>query len=137
MLCFRRWTVLIVVVSMVLSNAACSTMKPISLVKPDSVSQIKAGDVIRYRTVSGEAGELKVTSVSDGEIRGVGTRKSSKNGDEKSVNIADVESLEKEKLSIPKTTGLVLGTIAVLFLLMAANSTGELDLFHAYGPAGY
>lgn len=125
MLYFRRMTVLIVILSMCFSNIACTTMKPISMTAAASVAaQIKAGDKIEYRKASGATGELRVVSVDDEMIQG------KSRGQHKTVMIADIESIKKQKVDQSKTAMLVLAVLVVggLGILMDGMS-GDWDFF--------
>jgi len=116
---FRKLTALIVIVSMASSSMACMAMKPIAVDEPGEITTyIKAGDTLQYRTRSGEVETLRVTAVNGEMLQGVS------DGQQRTIVIADMESIGKEGSGILRTPGLSLGFPLFLLLLPASSYSG-------------
>jgi len=130
MLSFRKLATLVVSFLMTFSNIACTTMKPIGLItEPNQIAtQIKAGDEIQYRTDSGKIEKLKVTSVNGEMIQGT------RQGQDIKVMIIDIKNIEKREFNPGKTTGLVLGIIAGVILVLVVAIANSNPWEFTFGP---
>jgi hypothetical protein len=94
--------------------AACTTLKPVQLPTNETHEQIangellNAGNKVRLITADGRAHDLTVVTID----AAAGTVK----GENESVRIADIVTVEKRKPAVGKTLGLVLGIVGGLQL---------------------
>ena len=111
-----------------LTNAACTTIKPVYDTEQTSfASQIKAGDRVRLAYLDGRVVEIRVTEVSASGIKG-GLHKGSRvqpKGAEIVADWQDIYSIEDVKISALKTAGAAVGVVvAIPFLALCALFAG-------------
>ena len=105
---------------MFLANTACTTIKPVYDVGPESyASQIKVGDRVRLTYLNDRNKEINVTEVSETEIKGT-IHKNTKHepkGYEIVADWRDIYSVETVKISALKTAGAGVGIIVAIPIL--------------------
>lgn len=103
-----------------LSNAACTTVKPVYDVgQATYASQIKLGDRVRLTYLDERTKEIRVTDVSETEIKGTiykNTQREPK-GYEIVADWRDVYSVEVVSVSALKTAGAGVGILVAIPLL--------------------
>ena len=103
-----------------LSNAACTTIKPIYADEQATIAEkIQVGDRIRLTFIDGREKEIDVTEVSAAEISGT-LHKATVNQRKGAVVVADWKDIygtETVKISALKTAGAAVGIVAALPLL--------------------
>ena len=114
------------VLSLVLSNTACTTLRPVEIASGDIQDRILAGELIKMGnrvsivTKDGKVHQIKVTEVRDGFIKG---RTDDLNNWSKDVAIpvAEVLAMSTREISVVKTGGFtVLSLVTTLGLLVCA-----------------
>lgn len=123
----KKTTILIASVLLLL-NTACTTIKPIYDTDDATYSsQVKAGDRVRRTYLDGRVQEIRVTEVSEVEIKGTyykNTRHRPK-GAELTADWQDVQAVERVKISAVKTAGAGLGVVvAIPFIALGLLLTG-------------
>jgi len=115
-----RKIAILIASSLFLANTACTTIKPVYDVGPESyASQIKAGDRVRLTYLNDRNKEIVVTEVSETEIKGTlykQTRHEPK-GYEVVADWKDIYSVDTVKISAIKTAGAGVGIIVAIPLL--------------------
>ena len=112
----------------VMTNAACTTIKPVyDTEQTPFAAQIEPDDRVRLTYLDGRVTEIRVTEVSDTEIKG-GLHKASTRqpkGAEVVADWRDIHSIEDVKISPLKTAGAVVGVVVALpFLALGAVMAG-------------
>ena len=124
---FRRTSILLMS-GLFLLNAACTTVKPVYDVGPESyASQLKAGDRVRLSYLDGRVKEINVTAVSETEIKGTihkNTQREPK-GHAIVADWKDIHAVETVKISAIKTIGAGVGiVVAIPFIAVGALFAG-------------
>lgn len=115
-----------------LNLCACTSYYPVITETGDIRKEVRAGTVVhvgdrvRLDTGDDQEYELTVTLLTDDVIV----------GEEGSVNIHDIQDVQIRKVSAIKTTGLVVGAVAILALYAYGKAYGEL-LDYMFLPATF
>jgi hypothetical protein len=105
----KRWISLLVVFSF-LFTVSCSSFYPVSGTSPQQWSSaIEVGDTVQVTKKNGETQEFKVVRVTSDGIEGEGVQ----------IAFDEIDSIQKEEISPGKTTGLVVGIIALVVVVIA------------------
>jgi hypothetical protein len=124
----RKISITIMAGIAIMTNAACTTIKPVyDTAQTPFAAQIEPEDRIRLTYLDGRVTEIRVTEVTDKEIKG-GLHKASKRqprGAEVIADWRDVDTIENVKISPLKTAGAAVGIIiAMPFLALGAVMAG-------------
>jgi len=115
----RRITI-IIASAIFLTNAACTTVKPVYDVGPETyASQIEVGDRVRLTYLDNRSKEIRVTEISEAEIKGTiyKNTKREPRGHEIVADWRDVYGAEIVTISALKTAGAGVGIIVAIPLL--------------------
>lgn len=123
----KKTTILIASVLLLL-NTACTTNKPIyDTADATYSSQVKAGDRVRLTYFGGQVQEIRVTEVTEVEIKGTYYKNTLHHpkGAELTADWQDVQAVERVKISALKTTGAAVGVVvAIPFIALGLLLTG-------------
>jgi hypothetical protein len=115
-----RKSTIFIASAILLTNAACTTIKPVYDVGPASyASQVEVGDRVRLTYLDERTKEIRVTEVSETEIKGTiykNTRREPR-GYEIIADWRDVYSVEVVTVSALKTVGAGVGILVAIPLL--------------------
>lgn len=122
----KKTTTLLFTIMLALTSA-CTTMK---VVEPDNgggySATVQPGDRIRVVTLDERAKELRVTEVTETEVRGTLTKATNvqRKGRPVAIEWADVYSVEEVKISALKTAGAGLGILVAIPIVAAGAFAG-------------
>jgi hypothetical protein len=125
---FLRKAGLLMLSGMILTTAACTTIKPVYNVDQTTYAgQLEPGDRVRLSYLDGRVREINVTEVSETEIKGTIHKNtpSEPRGRVVAADWQDIHAVETVKISALKTVGAGVGiVVAIPFLVVGAVFMG-------------
>lgn len=123
-----RKTFVLMLSGLFVLSAACTTIKPVyNLDEEPFAGQVKAGDRVRLTYLDGRIQEIRITEVSETEIRGTIHKNTQTHpkGKEVVADWQDIYAVETVKISAIKTAGAAVGVVvAIPFLVLGALFMG-------------
>lgn len=123
-----RKTFVLMLSGLFVLSAACTTIKPVyNLDEEPFAGQVKAGDRVRLTYLDGGIQEIRITEVSETEIRGTIHKNTQTHpkGKEVVADWQDIYAVETVKISAIKTAGAAVGVVvAIPFLVLGALFMG-------------
>ncbi len=94
-----------------ISLIGCTTMRPIDTRKADLTEQLKVGDYVVIYQKSGGSVRMTIDTIDAYTLQGTLGKKG---GRFVQVDISNIETIERERIAVAKTTGAILGGIVLL-----------------------